>query len=90
MSVQVEVKTTVKGGFPVLAEASFICYDDGLELDALELFTTKGKPADWLSPSQEDLDRIELECREAILAKAEADAESYAEMRSEDLRWNDY
>lgn len=91
MSFQVEIKSTVKNGFPVLVEAGFIAYDDGLEIDYLDLYTPTGKKADWLNPPQEDLDRLEEECRERLIAAANDAAEYAAEMKAESKKfWGDY
>lgn len=91
MSFQVEIKSTVKNGFPVLVEASFIDYEDGLELDSLDLYTPTGKKADWLNPPQEDLDRLEAECREHLIALANDAAEYAADIKAESKKlWGYY
>lgn len=90
MACQVEIKSTVKNGFPVLVEAGFISYDDGLELDYLDLYTPTGKKADWLKPSKDDLDRLECECREWLAKEAEAHAEHMAELKAESKKFWSY
>lgn len=91
MSVSVEVKTVIRGGLPLIAEASFICYDRGdLELDTLDLYTLRGKKADWAKPTKADLDRIEVECLEALMKQGQDAEEHLAELRAEDKRWFDY
>lgn len=91
MSVRVEIQSTVKGGFPVFVEASFIAYDDGLELDYLDLYNLKGKPAEWLNPGKADMARLETELREKIAADREAFAERMAALKEESKEfWSNY
>lgn len=90
MSVHIEIESTVKSGFPVHVEAGFISYDDGLELDYLELYTPAGKKADWLSPTKADLERLERECREKLSAEAAAEAERIAELKYESKQFWSY
>lgn len=91
MSLRVEIKSTVKNGFPVLVEAGFIAYDDGLEIDYLDLYTPTGKKADWLNPPKDDLDRLEEECREHLIAEAEDAEECAAETKTESKKlWGYY